>query len=274
MKKKQINRNEKLELCIGILLVCVILLIVFFFLNYFYHCKQYESSIEQMQEISSTVFSLNNIILYSSAGAFNHSSSSLLNLDISQFTDIAIFINNNANGEYTLKNTIKELYIDSISFSPLPQQGTPSLFLKDLNTFGKIIDLSDRTPLQDSFSFPVVESKDQVDFANYEIASTCSTPIVLEYINQNIKTNYHLPLESTQSFDGSVLKKAGISFSNIETNLSFRIHIINRLEEHFVCNVYIGIPLRDDSNTHTIYDGSFIKELDHLQNYTFLRQID
>ena len=34
MKKKQMNKNEKIEFFIGLLLVCIILLTLYFFLNY------------------------------------------------------------------------------------------------------------------------------------------------------------------------------------------------------------------------------------------------
>lgn len=273
MEKKQMSKIEKIEFCIGLLLVCIILLTIYFFANYFYHNKKYLDDIQQLEEITSDVFSLDKIVLYSSADAKNTSASSLLSLDISQFTDIAIFINNHSDGNYTLENTIKECYIDSISFSHLPEQGTPYLYPKDLTTFAKIDNFSEKEPIGNSFYFPVVESKDLVNYSNYEIASTCSTPIVLEYVNQNIKTNYNLPSESNPTLDGRILKKAGIPFSTIETNLTFKIHIINGLNEHFVCNIDFAIPLRDDSSTSTIYDGSFTQELNDLQKYSFLKQM-
>lgn len=273
MKKKQMNKNEKFEFFIGLLLVCIILLTLYFFLNYFYHSKKYDDSIEQMQEMTSSTFSIDRIVLYSSANAINHSTSSLLNLDISQYTDIAIFINNYADGNYTLKNTIKKCYIDTISFSPHLEQGTSSLYPKDLDAFAKIDAFSEKEAIADSFHFPIVESKNLVDYSKYEIASTCSTPIVLEYVNQNIVTNYNLPSESNLNLDGSILKKAGIPLSSMETNLSFQLHIINGLDEHFICNVDFRIPLRDESATRTIYDGSFTQELDNLQDYIFWKQI-
>jgi len=274
MKIKQMNKNEKIEFCIGLLLVCIILLTIYFLVSYFYHNKKYINDIQQLEEITSDVFSLDKIILYSSASAQNTSNSSLLSLDISQFTDIAIFIDNHPDGNYTLENTIKKCYINTISFSPLPEQGTAYLYPKDLNTFAKIDNFSEKEAIENSFNFPIVKSKDLVDYSKYEIASTCSTPIVLEYVNQNIKTNYNIPSESNPTLDGSILKKTGVPFSSIETNLSFKIHIINGLDEHFICNVNLAIPLRDNSYPHTIYDGSFTQELNNLDKYTFLKQVD
>lgn len=274
MKKQQMNRKKIIELVFAIILSFTILSILLYFLFSFYQQKKWESSIQQMQEISHPIFALDKIILYSSANAINTSNSALLDLDISQFTDIAIFINNFSDTNYTLENTIKELSIDSISFSPMPNQGNPTLYSKNLNRFGIPENTSEKESIQESFSFPIVESKNQIDYSKNEVSRTCSTPIVLEYINQNIVTKYHLPSDSNPSLDGSLLRTAGISLSSIETSLSFRIHIMNGLGEHFICPITIPISLHDEENKKTIYDGSYTQELNNLQNYTFLKQID
>ena len=66
-------------------------------------------------ENKTPVFSIEKIILYSSADWIDNSDEKLQSIDISQFTDIEIFINNKGRSEeITAENTVSKIYIDSI----------------------------------------------------------------------------------------------------------------------------------------------------------------
>ena len=84
---------------------------------------------------SKQTFSIDKIYLYSSANATNNETKkSMWNLNVYQFTDIALYISGNANNKG--QNTIKELYIDNVKFDSL-NVGTPNLHYKNLFEFGK-----------------------------------------------------------------------------------------------------------------------------------------
>lgn len=86
-----------------------------------------------------TVFSIDKIYMYSSANAIeNKDNRPVWNLNLYQYTDIAIYINNRSEDKLTYENSIKSLYIDNIKFTEL-KKGTPSLYYKNVNEFGKSI---------------------------------------------------------------------------------------------------------------------------------------
>ena len=85
---------------------------------------------------TNTIFSINKIVLFSSANAevtVNTNNTTTIN-NLIQYTDIAIFINNNTS-EYTLENTLKSVQIDDIKFNTLPKSGKANLYYKDLNLY-------------------------------------------------------------------------------------------------------------------------------------------
>ena len=65
------------------------------------------------------IFKIDEVILYSSAAAEDNSEGKILkDLDISQFTDISIKIDNKSYiSDLSNKNTISELYIDNITIT-------------------------------------------------------------------------------------------------------------------------------------------------------------
>ena len=84
-------------------------------------------------------FSINKIVYFSTANAessINQNSSFTIN-NLYQITDIAIFINNSANGIYTNENTLKKVTLSDIKFNLSPSSGEPNLYYKNLNDFAK-----------------------------------------------------------------------------------------------------------------------------------------
>lgn len=219
----------------------------------------FQENILYMSELNSkTVFSLDKILLFSSASAEHNdvTNKALWDINLSQFTDIALYINNTSSkNELTSENTIYSLYIDNITFNVPPALGTPNLFYKNVNNFGKY-EYVESNVINDKLNFDIV--KENINYETPQLYIDTSSPICLSYINRNIKSNIilsdtHNPLV----YDGNLLKRTNISLTNIIANFSFDIHIINNLNQHFICNVNINIPLETD-NTN-IYDG-YIKQ--------------
>lgn len=262
--------NQKTIRIISILAVFIIILVIaylYFFQNIFIK-NNFENEYTYLSELNEeTVFSLNKIVIFSSATAEpKEVNNSVWNLDISQYSDIAIYLNNIENNQ-SGKNIITELYIDNIVISKT-EYGTPCLYEKSLNDFGKST-FSEEQIISDRFDFNVLNPNAEIEDSSNTIYNNLSNPITLGFYNKNVKENF-LNSDSIIEYNGKILKKASIPQTSIKCNISFYIHITNALDEQYICNVNIEIPFESEDNS--IYeDGYIIKELNNLENYKFLR---
>ena len=182
-----------------------------------------------------------------------------------QYTDIALFINNNSS-DFTMENTLKNVKINNIHFTTPPSYGNANLYYKNINNFASS-QIIDENMLSNELTFNI-SSEDNVSLDTPTLYNNCANPIVLSYINQNIKNDYTITDTSTPiTYDGSLLKKCGIILNSIKSNFSFDIYITNNLDQEFKCTVYMDIPLEDANSS--IYNGSITSRQD--TNYKFYR---
>lgn len=279
MKKKSLiidekirNRNKfiiKLIITIALIILCVVTITNI--INIYVINKKFSENIDQIARLNSkTVFSIDRIYLYSSADASsNETTKPVWDLNILQFTDIALYINNRSEEGVTYENTIKEITIDNIKFNNL-QTGTPNLYYKNVNDFAKLTNLEENK-INDSIEFDIVNSGD-IDYSKPTLYSNCQNPITLEYVNSEMEEDTIISDISTPLvYDGSLLKKAGILLSQMKCTLSFTITIINNYNQKFVATVYIDIPLEDSMNNTSIYDGKIIKNIENTNLVKFVR---
>lgn len=216
---------------------------------------------------TSSPFSVNKIVYFSSANAkaeINANSSFTIS-DLYQYTDIAIFINNNSNGTFDAKNTLKHVNISNISFNLSPSIGTPNLYFKNINDFTKNT-FDESKKIENNLDFKV-SSSDEIDYSNPILYNNCANPITISYVNSNLKSNYTLTDNMSHiSYDGSLLKRCGITLNSIACKLSFIINITNNLDEVYSCPFILNIPLSTENST--VYDGSLI--LNSNVNYKFI----
>lgn len=271
-RKKRKNNNTKKD--IFHLIITLIFIIVLIFLSSFIYNKHilktnFESDLLSSNDYSDT-FSVDKIVLYSSANATsNETTRNLWNINVYQFTDIAIYLNNNYNNFLSKKNTIKELHIDNIEYSPLPEKGTPTLYYKSIKNFG-IANLEDKNLVHDKLDFKIIKSQDTLDTNTASFYETCQNPITLQFVNKDINLNAIIPnTGEALVFDGSLLSRTNIALNNIKTSISFNIHLTNNLDEKYVYNVNFDIPLED--NEHSIYEGNIKKEITEFSNNKFLK---
>lgn len=263
-------KKKKFILSLLIILLSYILIYLLFACLHFYKNKiNFENSVLQISEKNSdSVFSINNITFFSSCNATtsvkNNSNFTLDNLY--QFTDIAIFINNNSsNNEFSAKNTLKEVSINNIHFSKYPSIGTPQLYYKNINNFANPI-LDEENKIEDTLNFSVT-SENNIDYDSPTLYNNCANPITLSYINSNIKSNYNINTSKPITYDGSLLKNCNILLDSISCSISFDIFITNNLNQKYQCPINIDIPL--ENNLNSIYDGNLITK--HTTNYNFYR---
>lgn len=264
----QINRETLKTIALIIVLLIVFSFVYFYFIRNIFIKKNFEkeyTSISSLNEYSP--FSLNKIILFSSATiTSNGLNNSVWNQDISQYCDICIYLNNSS-GDTNDKNTIKQLYIDTISIST-PELGTPCLYKKSLQDFGRC-SFDDKNIIHDKFDFNIINKNETINYNNNEIFNNLSTPLSIGFYNKNIKTNF-LNSDTQIEPNGRILKKASIPEASIACDVSFNINIVNMLDEKYICNVNFSIPFTDENSS--IYENGYIKkEISNLDNYKFLR---
>ena len=218
-------------------------------------------SLEFIENNQNPVFTINQIILYNSANVVDNSDGKMENIDISHFTDIAIYINNKARSdEITAENTINQLFISNIKIQN--DLETEKIFnYKNPLNIGKYTDLENWR--DDGILFKVLNTNQKNEQANYNdnvFYTDCSNPISLGYINKNILTNCELTGgDGVISYDASILKDTGFDLNSLDAKISFTINIVNNYNEKFSCNVNIDNSVKTDNNE--IYSGSLMKIL-------------
>lgn len=225
----------------------------------------FENHIENISNKNNGNFYIDKIVLFSSCSSdsiINPNNTTTIN-NLSQYTDIAIFLNSSTN-EFSMNNTLKSVSIKNITFSKTPTLGTPNLYYKGLTDFAKPNILEDYI-LTDSLTFDI-SSDDEIDYSEPVLFNNCANPITLSYVNSNIRSSYTIPSNDNSLVqDGSLLKKCNVPLNDLSCSLSFTIFIENNLGDTFICPVNIDIPFEDSSSS--IYDGNYTYT--YNPNYNF-----
>ena len=251
-----------------IILIFLFLLAILAILLYFLFGRMYCKYIFEKDVLSfaskneKTIFSIDKCVFFSNCDAKNKTSSST-NFTIEnlyQYTDIALFINNNSE-ENTLENTLKKVKIANLNYDKQPEVGNYKLY-----TFAQSTILNNNA-FETELDFNI-SSNDTTDLNTPTLYNNCANPIVLSYINENIKTDYTITNTSSPiTYDGSLLKKCGVLINSLDVAFSFDIFITNNLEQEFKCTVYINNLLEDEDKS--LYNGAIT--LTKNTNYKFYR---
>ncbi len=258
MKKLKI-KNERFVFTILIIILFAIFLLYYnlVFSVVFARNSFANEMIEIADENENSIFNIQKILLYSNANAIDNSENqSLKDVSICQYTDISIYIDNtNTISELTDENTIKQLYIDNIVASSNADIGTKVLNYKNPLNFGKYKAIEEPENHRIDFNIVNTNSENESnDYANPTFYTDCSNPISLGYLNQDIVTNYAVSQDANSvSFNGKVLKEANVNLEDINYTLTFKIHIVNNLNQKFVYNMKLNVDLNDDNGG--IYNG-------------------
>lgn len=262
--------NNKIEFKININLIISILVIIAILLTFgYFKIIKKRISISKFANESETfvnnnekpIFKIDKIVLYSSASAVDNSTGEVLqDLDISQYTDISIDIDNKLrNSDITTENTVKKLYIDNINIDINSSQDNKIFNYKNPYIIGKFKVLSQCE--NNKIDFKIVNTNDENNIANYDeptFFTDCSNPLTLGYINKDLVKGYGVSEdENSVSFDGKILKTAGIGIDDLNCRITFQVHIINYENQEFVCPIAIDNNL--DNDKEEIYSGYVLK---------------
>lgn len=234
-----------------------------------------DEAVAFVSDNSEPIFRIKEIILYSSGYGVDNSKGKILkDVDIHQFTDISILIDNKSYiSDLSNKNTVSELYIDNIRINKKNNVGTSTLNYKNPYEFGKFNDSIEKTNRIDFKILHTNADNENNDFSSPTFFTDCSNPITLGYLNKDIKKNCDLLNTSNEKveFNGKILKAADVDLDEIYYELSFQIHLKNSLEQSYVYGVNLNIPLNDQNSS--IYNGYIFKVM-HNQSkfYYFLKE--
>lgn len=269
-------------------LIIIIALSLFIVPNWFGRNK-FTDELDRFANKSS-VFSLSKIYCYSSASGINNTEGKAMwDVNVSQYTDIALGLSiNNVNNDLTNnlgnsnsqvvdtspKYSISKIYIDNISFSN-NSTGTLSLGYIPILNFGLISndELTNPEKQQNKIDFNIVNDKETLlnnILQEPSIDKNLVLPITLRYLNSNIKVNHTITnIEENLSFDGNILKRASIPLSSIKNEVTFNIHIVTNSSEEYIYPIHLQIPLQNEDNSKNIYDGSYSQELEFNNCYFY-----
>lgn len=233
-----------------------------------------DEAVAFVSDNSEPIFRIKEIILYSSGYGEDKSKGKILkDVDVHQFTDISILIDNKSYiSDLSNKNTVSELYIDNIKINKKSNAGNSAINYKNPYEFGKYNDSIENTNRIDFRILHTNADNENNDFTSPTFFTDCSNPITLGYLNKDIKTNCDLlNTKEKVEFNGKILKTADVNLDEISYELSFQIHLKNSLEQSYVYGVNLNIPLEDQNSS--IYNGYIFKVM-HNQSkfYYFLKE--
>lgn len=255
---KKIHMRKDLIILL-ILVILIVAMIPIYFVNITLAVRNNifaKETIKTYSNYSAPIFTIENIIFYSNAFVTDNSKNqNLQDIDIGQYTDIAIYINNhNTSEELTDENTVKQLYIDNIKITSNSDKGERIIGYKNPLYFAKYKGIE--APENNRIDFNIISTnKDNKEssYNNPSFYQDCSNPISLGYINKNIATNVSVNSNSAVALDGSILKQANITLEDLVFTMSFQIHIINNKDEEFIC--YINKPILTEEQNNSLFDG-------------------
>ena len=259
------NKKKIILIIIIILLIILISLTSILFSRYSLK-KNFENSILPFAtKNENTIFKIDKITLFSNCNAKNKtaSSSNFTIENLYQYTDIALFIKSTSE-EKISKNTLKKVWINNLKYNTRPEVGQVNLYYKNINNFAKS-ELLENNEFTDSLDFNITSESD-ANLDTPTLYNNLANPIVLSYINSNIKSDYTITDTSTPiTYDGSLLKKCNVLLNSLNCDFTFDVYIINNLDQEFKCTAFINIPLED--NEKSIYDGNIIQKINTNLNF-------
>ena len=264
----------------AVLIACMALIIVgycywAYMISPFFQANRFvNQNISFKKSVQEPIFKIKEIMLYSSANGKDNSKGEVLkDLNIDQYTDISITIDNKSFiSDLSNKNTVSELYIDNIKIEKPNNKGESALNYKNPYDFGIYKDTITSTGRIDFKILHTNEDNKTNDFSTPTFFTDCSNPITLGYLNKNVKTNCEIKKTNQQiEFNGKLLEAADIPIEDVAYKLNFQIHLKNSLEESYVYTIDLNVPLKDENTS--IYDGYIFKMMNNqAKEYYFLKE--
>ena len=266
---KEINLNNKKLLILLIVIIVLIILLQ----SYIKIIKKYRNdrifaleSEKYANQVANPVFKIDKIMIYSGANVEDLSENqNLANINVSQFTDFAIYIDNTVKEqELTEENTINHIYIDDIGITleeNSEEFGRKKFSTKSIDDLGKYIPIVESSK---EINYNVIHKnsdKGLIDNTN-SFYTDCSEPLILSYVNENIVKERDASSSGEKlSLDGAILRYLNIDLYSLSYKINFTINIENNLGEKFSCNCKLNVNLGSGEG-EGIYSGYIMQVFD------------
>ena len=250
---------------VTVIILCILLILSTFGYKYIIErtttASEFENELVKLAEKNEIpVFYVQKIMLYSSAGVVDNSENkNLSNIDISQYTDIAIYLKNEAEEGITAENTINKLWIDNINLNPNEKWNNTYISYKNPYKFGMF---TQNSPMNDTkIEYKVLQNNNENTEEAYNepvFYTDCSNPITLSYTNKNIVSGAKVQENTSIATNGRILSQAQVNLEELNYNLSFVINIENNLGQIFKYKMKLNIYL--NAGNSELYNGYLMQE--------------
>ena len=173
-------------------LIIIVVLCILYRKIYVYEVgkiKYVEQAEKFVEENKNPIFKIKRITLLSSGNAIDNSGGNLKNIDISQYTDISVEIDNTGkSSEITAENTINSMIIKDINVSTRGKNGEKRFNYKNPYYDGKYREIDNYQ--NDGIVFNVLRKNEELESVNYDFPTfytDCSNPISLSFLNNSLK---------------------------------------------------------------------------------------
>ncbi len=265
MKKIELKNKKRLLILIISIIVLIVLFVIYVkIINKHRNARIFALETEKLaEEVDNPVFKIDKIIVYSDANVEDLSENqNLSNINVSQFTDFAVYINNFAKSKkLSEENTINKIYIDNIGIEGFDEIGIKKFSTKSVDDLGKYIPIGEDT---NRIEYEVVHKnsdKEKVDNSK-SFYTDCQEPLIISYVNQDIVQNFNASNSGEKlALDGSILRYLNIDLEKLNYKISFTINIENNLGEKFACKCKLNIDLSSGEG-EGIYSGFIMQSFD------------
>lgn len=274
-------KNDNLKKIRVLILFSTLVLIIIIFRGYINIINKYRNqrifalkSEKYANEVNNPVFKIDKIIIYSDANIEDLSKNKdLSNINISQFTDFAIYIDNRVKfKELAYENTINKISIDNIGITALENSGIQKFSSKKIDELGKYIKIDNSFK---EINYDVIHKNSEKNLFNDSkcFYTDCSEPLILSYVNENIVKGKNIS-ESREklSLDGTLLKYIKFDLNKLNYKISFTVNIENNLGEKYYCNCALDVNL-GAGNENGIYSGYIMQIFDLTNNDLRFRKL-
>ena len=264
MKKINSNRRKIFGIIISVIILIILLYTYIKIINKYRNDRLFALEAEKYgEEVNNPVFKIDKVMIYSGVDVKDFSEKqNLSRVDVNQFTDFAVYINNLAKSdELSEENTVNRVYIDNIGITAQEEMGTKKFSTKQIDNLGKYIPIDETSK---EISYEIVHKNSDKDKINKSKSfyTDCSEPLIISYVNENIVQSVDASASNEKlALDGSILKHLNIDLNQLNYKINFTINIENNLGEKFACNCSVNVDL-SAGDGEGIYDGYIIQSFD------------
>lgn len=205
-------------------------------------------------------FKLSSIIIVSNAEGYQEKQNDDYKWDVEIYQNNDIYLNIEKNKNYKKTEAIKSIVIDNIKINKEPQVGKIEIYRPSSNNL-QTYDYKEEYKIADKIEYI---GETESDIKNLKISNQGST-LIIRILNKT-GTRYTSNAEEFEH-SGELLDKAGISYEQIKTKISFNVTILIESGISFKANVELELPVGNIAK-----EGSSSLEITDTKNIVFKRE--